>query len=95
VQSKNKPAPTKAEREHILRIKSMACVCCNAPPPSECHEIEQGLWFTSLPVCPDCHRGSHNGPPGRGAIWRVKKLSELGALNIVVRNLMLTCEIEP
>lgn len=88
MQSRNKKAPTVDEREHILRIKSMACVCCGHPPPSECHEIEQGMWWLSLPVCPDCHRGSHNGPPGRGAIWRVKKLTGLGALNITIKELM-------
>lgn len=89
MQSKNKAAPTKAERAHIERVKAMACVCCGHPPPSECHEIEQGLWFASLPVCQDCHRGSHNGLHGQRRIWLVKKLTELGALNIVICRLMI------
>lgn len=88
MQSKNKRPPSAAEREHIVRIKSMPCVACDEPGPSECHEIEQGMWWLSLPVCPDCHRGSHNGPPGRGAIWRVKKMTELVALNLTIRKLL-------
>ena len=40
--SKNKKAPTRAESEHIARIKEMDCVICDAPGPSEAHEIEQG-----------------------------------------------------
>lgn len=55
--SKNKKAMTAAERRHVARIKEMNCVVCDQAGPSECHEIKQGQWFTSLPVCPDCHRG--------------------------------------
>jgi len=81
VQSKNKKAPTAAEREHITRIKEMDCVVCGASGPSECHEIEQGQWFTSMPLCPDCHRGSLNGIHGQKRMWAVHKLNELSALN--------------
>ena len=88
MQSKNKPAPTAAEREHIERVKSLPCVVCWAPPPSECHEIEQGQWFTSVALCADCHRGSHNGIHGRRAIWNVNKQTELTALNATIRELM-------
>lgn len=88
MQSKNKPAPTAAEREHIERVKSLPCVVCWAPPPSECHEIEQGQWFTSVALCSDCHRGSHNGIHGRRAIWNVNKQTELTALNATIRELM-------
>ena len=88
MQSRNKPAPTAAERAHIERVKSMPCVVCWAPPPSECHEIEQGQWFTSVALCADCHRGSHNGIHGRRAIWNVNKQTELTALNATIRELM-------
>lgn len=82
MQSKNKPAMTKAERAWVARVKSSPCVICNAPAPSHAHEIRQGDWFTSLPLCDDCHTGSHNGIHGRQAIWKVLKLDELGALNL-------------
>lgn len=85
MQSRNKPSMTVADRRHVEWVKSQPCVCCEAPPPSEAHEIEQGLWFTSLPVCPDCHRGSHNGIHGRQSIWRVKKLTELIALDKTIK----------
>lgn len=88
MQSRNKPAPTAAERAHIERVKSLPCVVCWAPPPSECHEVEQGQWFTSVALCSDCHRGSHNGIHGRRAIWNVNKQTELTALNATIRELM-------
>ena len=88
MQSRNKPAPTAAERKHIERVKSLPCVVCWAPGPSECHEISQGQWFTSVALCPDCHRGSHNGIHGQRAIWNVNKMTELTALNATIRELM-------
>jgi hypothetical protein len=41
-----------------------------------------------LPLCKDCHQGAHNGIHGRQAIWKVKKLDELSALNQVVEGLV-------
>lgn len=87
MQSKNKTAPTALERVHIARIKEMNCIVCEAAGPSECHEIEQGQWFISMPLCPDCHRGSHNGIHGQRRIWSVKKLDELSALNKTLKTL--------
>jgi hypothetical protein len=89
VQSKNKGAPTKAEREHITRIKEMPCGVCGAPGPSEAHELRQGEWFTSIPLCADCHRGSFNGIHGQARIWKVMKLDELSVLNNTIEE--LTC----
>lgn len=92
MQSKNKKAPTKAERLHIERIKTMGCVVCGLPGPSECHELEQGQWFTSIPLCPDCHRGSINGIHGQKRMWSVMKLDELSALNKTIGQI---CESLP
>lgn len=89
MQSKNKAAPTKAEREHITRIKEMPCGVCGAPGPSEAHELRQGEWFTSIPLCADCHRGSFNGIHGQARIWKVMKLDELAVLNNIIEE--LTC----
>ena len=85
--SKNKAKPTNDEKAHIERIKGMACIVCQASPPSECHEINQGQWFTSMPLCADCHRGSINGIHGQRRLWNVKKMDELSALNETIRNL--------
>lgn len=88
MQSKNKKAPTKAEREHIERVKSVPCAVCDAPPPTECHEIKQGQWFTSVSLCPDCHRGPVLGLHGQKRAWMVRKMDELDALAITVERLV-------
>ena len=87
MQSKNKAKPTASERLHIARIKAMSCVICDASAPSECHETNQGQWFTSMPLCADCHRGSLNGIHGQKRLWNVYKMDELSALNETIRKL--------
>ena len=87
--SKNKLNPNNAEKMHIERIKSMPCIICQASAPSECHEINQGQWFTSMPLCADCHRGSVNGIHGQKRLWNVYKMDELAALNETIGHLML------
>jgi len=84
MQSKNKAKPTNAERAHIERIKEMPCGVCNARGQSEAHELRQGEWFTCIPLCPDCHRGAHNGIHGQKRIWDVMRLDELAVLNNTV-----------
>lgn len=88
MQSKNKPSMTKAEREHVRRIKDMPCGVCGAHGPSEAHELKQGQWFTSIPLCADCHRGSFNGIHGQARIWSVMKLDEQEVLNETIRQLV-------
>jgi len=88
MQSKNKKPPTTVEKRHIERIKEMACVICDTHGPSECHEIKQGQWFTSMPLCPDCHRGSINGLHGQKRMWAIKKMDELDALAITIERLL-------
>ncbi len=88
MRSKNKRAQTAAERRHAARIAEMHCVVCDAAGPSEVHEIRQGEWFLSLPLCADCHRGGFNGVHGQARAWAARKLDELGALAITIRRLM-------
>jgi len=88
MQSRNKRAPTAAERRHIERIKAMPCGVCATPGPSEAHELRQGQWFTALPLCPDCHRGGHNGIHGQKRIWHALKLDELAVLNQTIATLV-------
>lgn len=87
MRSKNKPRPTHAEAMHIADVKSLPCSVCDEPGPSEAHEPVQGLWFVSIALCPDCHRGSVNGLHGQRRMWLVKKMDEWAALNITVRRL--------
>lgn len=86
--SKNKAAPTVAERAHILRIKEMACSLCDATGPSECHELKQGLWWASIPLCASCHRGALMGLHGQKRMWLIQKMDELDALGVTIRRLM-------
>ena len=85
--SKNKKAMTSLEREHVTRIKEMGCIICSGGGPSEAHEIEQGQWFTSLPLCADCHRGAINGIHGQKRMWNIYKLDELKALNLTLQKI--------
>jgi hypothetical protein len=88
MQSKNKKAATASEKAHIVRVKELPCSVCDASGPSECHEIKQGVWFTSIALCPDCHRGSVNGLHGQKRMWSVMKLDEIDALGITIERLM-------
>jgi len=88
MQSKGKKAPTVVERRHIERVKSLPCSVCDEPGPSDCHEVKQGQWFTSIALCKDCHQGSHNGIHGRRSIWNLKKMDELDALAVTVERVI-------
>lgn len=86
--SKNKKPMTAQERTHVSRVKDLPCVVCGTAGPSEAHEIEQGQWFLSVALCPDCHRGSRNGIHGEKRMWQVAKMNEHDALNETLRGLM-------
>lgn len=78
---------TARERAHVERIKEMGCAVCDANGPSEAHELEQGAWFTAIPLCADCHRGGHNGIHGQRRIWSALKKTEMSCLNDTVGKL--------
>ena len=79
--------PTEREREHMARVKELPCSVCDAPGPSEAHHIDQKLAYCTVALCPDCHRGPLNGLHGGKAMWRIKKMGELDALNITLKRL--------
>lgn len=87
MQSRNKKSPTASEQRHIVRVKELSCGLCDQLGPSECHEMKQGQWFSSLPLCADCHRGLHNGLHGRQAMWKIKKKDELDVLAETIERL--------
>ena len=89
MQSANKRAPTKAERIHVERIKSMPCVICNEPGPSDAHHIKQESGWHCVPLCKSCHTG-RNGIHGERHMWKLKKMDEVDALAATVERLM--CE---
>lgn len=87
MQSKNKPSMTAAERRHVSAVKSLNCVICDAPGPTEAHEPEQGAWFTAIAVCPECHRGK-DGWHGTRARWKNARMSEIQAINTTLERLL-------
>ena len=78
---------TAKERRYLERVKSLPCSVCDAPGPSEAHHYEQGLQYTCIALCPDCHRGSVMGIHGQRRAWAVRKMNELDALNVTIERL--------
>ncbi len=81
MQSKNKAPMTTIERKHVDAVKQMPCAVCGQSGPSDAHEIEQGKWFLSIPLCRDDHQGSKNGIHGERLRWKLNKKTELSCLN--------------
>jgi hypothetical protein len=77
-----------AERRHLARVKELPCSVCDAEGPSEAHHYKQGLQYTCIALCPECHRGQIMGWHGGKVAWRVRKMEELHALNITIERLM-------
>lgn len=84
MRSKNSKALTDAEATHIERVKQLPCSVCDAPGPSDAHHINQGQHFTTVALCKDCHQGA-SGWHGTKALWRIRKMDELAALNVTIR----------
>lgn len=84
--SKNKVRMTAAERDHVGKVKESGCAVCDAACLAEAHEIEQGLWWTAIGLCPDCHRGPM-GIHGDKTLWRIHKIDEIKALNETLRRI--------
>jgi hypothetical protein len=88
MQSKNKKAPTVAEREHIERVKNLPCSVCDEHGPCDAHEIKQGQWFTAVALCKSCHQGPLLGLHGQRRAWTLRKMDEVDALAVTVQRLM-------
>ena len=76
------------QRKHLGRVKELPCSVCDASTPSEAHHIEQGLQYTAIALCPDCHRDPVLGWHGQRRMWAVRKMDELKALNVTISRLM-------
>lgn len=87
MRTKNKPAPSAAERAHVAWVKSQPCIVCDQPGPSDAHHIDQSTHFLTLPLCQGCHTGSHNGIHGLRRIWNVTKKTELSCLGDLMEKL--------
>lgn len=85
--SRNKPAPTVAERAHIAKLAELPCVICGGEPV-EVHEPSQGLWFAAMPLCVTCHRDPKYGFHGMRLNWKARKMEEIHAIAATVQLLM-------
>lgn len=70
-------------------VKGVACVVCDAPPPSIAHHVRQGDHFTVCAVCEACHVGK-GGIHGDQSMWRLRfriggAAAELMAINETLR----------
>lgn len=92
MRTKNALAMTAAERAHLRCVKSVACVLCDAPPPSIAHHVVQGDHFTTVAVCESCHvgqRGIHGDQSMLRLRFRVRGTGgELLAINETLRRVM-------
>lgn len=86
--SKNKPAPTRSEAYHLMRVKSLPCSVCDAPGPSDAHHIDQRLHRLTVALCKDCHQGPLMGWHGQKRAWLPRKMEELDALAVTIERLM-------
>jgi hypothetical protein len=80
------------ERLHLARVKSLPCSVCEASAPSEAHHYKQGLQYTCIALCVDCHRNPVMGWHGQKRAWAINKMDEIDALNETIRRL---CEDMP
>ena len=79
---------TTKQRAYLARIKQMPCGVCGEPAPSDAHHIEQHKQYLCIPLCKDCHQGSHNGIHGQRRIWTVLKKTELSVLNDTIEKML-------
>jgi hypothetical protein len=78
------------ERAHIGRVKLLNCSVCDKHGPSDAHHIEQKLQYCVIALCRDCHNSLH----GTKALWRVRKMDELSALDVTIRRLTQEMPLE-
>jgi len=86
MRAKNAKPITKAERDHMARVKSVSCVLCDAGPPSEAHHVKQGRHFATVALCTECHRGSF-GVHGDKTMMRIRKWDEIDCINETLRRI--------
>ena len=86
--------PTAAEREHMGRVKALACSLCGAAGPSEAHHIDQKLPMLCIPLCASCHRDPVQGIHGQRVAWKLRKMDEMKCLDHTIRLLILGTVVE-
>jgi hypothetical protein len=88
MKSKNHAPISRTASAHMQRVKELPCSVCDEPAPSEAHHIRQGLHYTTVALCPSCHRGA-GGWHGTRILWQIRKMDELAALDVTLARLAL------
>lgn len=82
---------TRAEHQHIERVKSLPCGVCDQSAPCDAHHITEGgrrvSDYATIPLCKSCHQDNHNGIHGRKAMWQVMRKTELLVLAETIEKL--------
>lgn len=86
MRTKNAKRISPAESEHMRKVKESGCAVCGAGGIVDAHHTEQGNHFTTIGLCPDCHRGPM-GIHGDKTMWRIHKMNENDALNETLRRI--------
>ena len=76
------------ERLHLALVKSLPCSVCDASGPSEAHHYKQGLQYTCIALCKDCHTNPTLGWHGQRRMWHIKKMDQIEALNVTIMRLL-------
>lgn len=83
---------TVASARHLSRVAALPCCLCGIEPV-EVHHIREGQGmaqrasdFLTIPLCPDCHRGS-KGVHGDRSMLRLMKVTELDLLAATIERL--------
>jgi hypothetical protein len=89
VRTKNSRRHDTDESSHLAKVKSCACVLCDAGPPSIAHHVIQGDHFTTISLCGPCHVGP-GGVHGDQTMLRLRyriggTAGELRAINETLR----------
>jgi hypothetical protein len=79
---------TAKHRDHLAKVKSLPCSVCDQPGPSDAHHVKQGLQYTCVALCKDCHQGSFMGWHGQKRAWAIRKMDEIDALNVTIERLL-------
>lgn len=69
-------------------MKELPCSVCDSAEGSEAHHIVQGLQYTCVALCVDCHRGPVMGLHGQRRMWAIRKMTEMDALNVTLSRLL-------
>jgi hypothetical protein len=79
---------TAKERVHLARVKELPCSVCDAEGPSDAHHFKQGLQYTAIALCKECHQGPVMGWHGQKRAWAIRKMDELDALDVTLRRML-------